>query len=430
MSEFADKLVRTIRNKERDILEELESLRVKRHEDASQKQSSLTSDIEQFRSAANYARTLIDSRATAELMTKRDIDDHLKLLLNSGRDVNRQTPISTVAQFYPEERVRFHRTEIERLGHVVTDIQQPTHSPAVPEGSALQCQLGGQSSVKEVQRTELTRLFSCDLRGAGGTQVGPWGVAVSREREIVVTDYNKDCILITDIIGQCKRTLGHHGNKPGEFDGPSAAAFTSAGDIVVADCNNHRIQVLNKDSGDVIRCFGSWGKAAGQFSFPTSVSVDGTDRIIVTDRGNHRVQVFSTTGEYVFTFGNRGEQKLNGPTHCISVNDVFIVSETYNNCIDVFDTRGNFLYQFGEKGSEDGHFIFPWGLAAVGEGNLLVCDTYSSRVQLMTMDGQFSAKTTCWLSFPRYAAVMDDGKVVVTESAAQQLSVIQLNGNE
>ena len=197
----------------------------------------------------------------------------------------------------------------------------------------------------------------------------------------------------------------------------------------MADCNNHRIQVLNKDSGDVIRCFGSWGKAAGQFSCPTGVSVNGTDRVIVTDRDNHRVQVFSTTGEFAFMFGNRGEQKLNGPTHCISVNDVFIVSETYN-CINVFDTRGNFLYQFGEKGSEDGHFIFPWGLAADGEGNLLVCDTYSSRVQLMTMDGQFIAKTTCWLSFPHYAAVMDDEKVVVTESAAQQLSVIQLNGNE
>ena len=430
MSEFADKLVRAIRNKERDMLEKFESLRSKGYEEATQRQSNLTSETEQLRSAVNYARTLIDSRATAELMTKRGIDDHLKVLLNLGRDVDRQTSINTVAQFYSEERVQFNGTEIDRLGHVVTNIQKPTHSPAVTEGFA-QCQSHGQSGVTEVKRTELTRLTTCDLSGAEAIDdVGPIGVAVRREGEIFVTDYNNGCILITDITGQCKRTLGHRGDKPGEFNGPQGVAFTGAGDIVVADCYNHRIQVLNKDSGDVIKCFGSKGSAAGQFSEPDGVFVDGSDRIIVTDSDNDRVQVFSSTGEFVFKFGGQGEQKLNDPTHCISVNNVFIVSDTSNHCIKVFDTNGKFLYKFGEGGSEDGYFNLPWGLAVDGKGNLLVCDSWNERVQLMTVDGQFIAKTTCQLSYPRYAAVMDDGKIVVSESYNQRLSVIQLNGNE
>ena len=337
-----------------------------------------------------------------------------------------------MVQFYPEERVQFHGTEIDRIGHVVTNIHQPTHSLAVTEGPA-QCQSRGQSGVKAVKRTELTRLFTVDLSGPGGETQWLEGVAVSREGEIAVADRNNHRILITDITGQCKRTPGRCGDKPGEFCLIHGVAFTSAGDIVVVDGINNRVQVLNKDSGDVIRCFGSHGSAAGQFSHPEGVSVDSSDRIIVTDSCNHRVQVFSSTGEFLFKFGDQleGEQKLDKPARCVNVNNVFIVSDTCNCCIEVFDTNGNFLYKIGGIGSENGKFICPIGLAVDGKGNLFVCDSMRGQVLMMTVDGQFITTTTCELEAPvRNAAVLHDGKIVVTELGNPQLSVLQLNGNE
>ncbi len=63
------------------------------------------------------------------------------------------------------------------------------------------------------------------------------------------------------------------------------------GNVVVADCDNHRVQVLRYSDGSHVRTIGSQGRGNGQFSFPYGVLIDGQGRIIVSDLGNHRIQV-------------------------------------------------------------------------------------------------------------------------------------------
>ena len=60
------------------------------------------------------------------------------------------------------------------------------------------------------------------------------------------------------------------------------------------------------EANTIVTTFGSLGTGDGQFTSPRGSAVDSTDRIIVADFQNHRVQVFDSSGNFLFTFGSQG----------------------------------------------------------------------------------------------------------------------------
>ena len=52
--------------------------------------------------------------------------------------------------------------------------------------------------------------------------------------------------------------------------------------------------------------FGSQGDGEGQFNFPRSVACNTRGEILVADRNNHRIQVFDRNGKFLFKFGSEG----------------------------------------------------------------------------------------------------------------------------
>ena len=91
--------------------------------------------------------------------------------------------------------------------------------------------------------------------------------------------------------GTHANTLGKEGTAPGEFRCPKGVAVDPMnGNILVADCHNHRVQVLSSD-GSHLRTIGSQGSGPGQFKHPHGVAVDGGGNVLVADYMNHRVQV-------------------------------------------------------------------------------------------------------------------------------------------
>jgi len=52
-----------------------------------------------------------------------------------------------------------------------------------------------------------------------------------------------------------------------------------------------------------------------------------------------------------------------------------------NHRIQKFDSDGNFLAKWGSYGSEDGQFIYPFGIAFDSEGNFYVTERGNHRVQ-------------------------------------------------
>jgi DNA-binding beta-propeller fold protein YncE len=104
--------------------------------------------------------------------------------------------------------------------------------------------------------------------------------------------------------GQLVHQFGAPGSGPGQFRRPGSVAVDSAaGQVVVADWGNGRLQVLDDQGGGWICCMGTRGSEPGQFSNLREAAVDAEGRIYATDDVQHRVHLFDSRGDFVRTFG-------------------------------------------------------------------------------------------------------------------------------
>ncbi len=66
--------------------------------------------------------------------------------------------------------------------------------------------------------------------------------------------------------------------------------------VYIVDSGNHRIVVFDL-AGNFVRTFGQKGQGPGEFNNPTGLCVDENSRIVVADYQNNRIQIFSPEGE-------------------------------------------------------------------------------------------------------------------------------------
>ncbi len=263
-----------------------------------------------------------------------------------------------------------------------------------------------------------------------GTVDRPWGVALNKRGEVIVTECQKHCVSVFSPSGGHLRTFGSCGSGPGQFSYPCGVAVDSEGNILVADNSNHRIQrftskgqfitsVGTKGDGNLqfhdIRnilfntsskkvyvvdgcgrvqilnydltfssVFGNKGSDKGQFSNPRDISCDSAGNVYVTDTSNHRIQVFTPEGRLLSMFGRYGVGMgdLNYPSGiAIDSNNMVYISDSSHR-VSVFTIGGQFITSFGRKGNETGEFNCPLGLAVDVSGVVYVCDEYNNRIQV------------------------------------------------
>lgn len=115
---------------------------------------------------------------------------------------------------------------------------------------------------------------------------------------LFVVDRDAHEIVCTDLDGRVLFTLGtrHAPAFEAPFNSPTDVAVAPDGEIYVTDgYGNTRVHRFAADG----RHLGSWGglgSAPGRFMTPHAVTVDGRDRVLVADRENGRVQVFDRDG--------------------------------------------------------------------------------------------------------------------------------------
>ena len=262
---------------------------------------------------------------------------------------------------------------------------------------------------------------------------GPYGVAVNKRGEVVVTECSRNCVSVFSQHGKKLRSFDTQGSCRGQFKYPHGVAVDSEWNILVVDKDNHRIQKFAKngefliavgtegsgllqfndpfdvtfnatnnkvyvvdywnDSVQVLNSdltfsstFGKKGKGIGkgQFKDPRSIAFDSTGKVYVTDSSNHRIQVFTASGKFLRIFGRYGEGRgeLNCPAGIrVDTNDIVYVSEVANGRVSVFTCEGQFITSFGRKGKVLGEFDRPVGLAVDNYGVVYVCDFFNNRIQ-------------------------------------------------
>jgi len=145
-------------------------------------------------------------------------------------------------------------------------------------------------------------------RRGTGTKPGffnsPFGVRISKRREVYVCDLNNHRIQVFDLNLNVLRIIGEKGYGPGQFLKPSDLVFDEDGNIYVMENGNRRVQVLAPQETH-IRFIGA-SSATHSLLVPVSASIFNRN-IYITDNGSRCILVFSLTGEFVAKIGQRDD---------------------------------------------------------------------------------------------------------------------------
>lgn len=76
---------------------------------------------------------------------------------------------------------------------------------------------------------------------------------------------------------------------------PSDVAIDKEGNVYVLDSGNHRIQKFDPD-GNFLATFGRRGQGPGEFQYPQSLDLDPDGNLYVSDSGNQKIQILKPDG--------------------------------------------------------------------------------------------------------------------------------------
>lgn len=184
------------------------------------------------------------------------------------------------------------------------------------------------------------------------------------------------------MIYHCK--FGEFGVMEGQFTEPSGVAVNAQNDIVVADTNNHRIQVFDRE-GHFKFQFGECGKRDGQLLYPNRVAVNRmTGDFIVTERSpTHQIQIYNQFGQFLRKFGANILQHPRGV--CVDNKGHIVVIECKVMRVIIFDMLGNVLQKF----SCSRYLEFPNGVCTNDKQEILISDNRAHCIKVFNYEGQF-----------------------------------------
>ena len=265
--------------------------------------------------------------------------------------------------------------------------------------------------------------------GSGdGMFKNPLGVAVTDKDEILVADCENHRVQVFDSSGTFLRSFGHKGENAGEFNRPFAIATDKDKKIFVADRDNHRVQIFSRE-GRHLGSFGGKGSLDSQLSNPWGLSLDSTGNIIVADKDNKLIKIFTPDGRFVMKIGGQGS--LSYPVHCVQCGEYFIVSDRGEHCIKVFNREGHFQYKFGKRGQGDGEFSYPGYLLVNESKHLFVCDRDNHRVQVFERNGKFIGRFGTEgsklgeFNNPLSVAMLSNDRIVVSDECNHRIQTFE-----
>lgn len=227
-------------------------------------------------------------------------------------------------------------------------------------------------------------------------------------------------VSLLPIKSQCKRQkmiyhckFGEFGVLEGQFTEPSGVAVNAQNDIIVADTNNHRIQIFDNEGRFKFQ-FGECGKRDGQLLYPNRVAVvKSSGDIIVTERSpTHQIQVYTQYGQFVRKFGANILQHPRGVT--VDNKGRIIVVECKVMRVIIFDQAGNVLQKFGCSK----HLEFPNGVVVNDKQEIFISDNRAHCVKVFSYDGHFLRQIggEGLTNYPIGVCINEAGEILVADN--------------
>jgi DNA-binding beta-propeller fold protein YncE len=190
--------------------------------------------------------------------------------------------------------------------------------------------------------------FDVMLGSGGGAMLKPINVTIDADGSKFVTDTDKNQVLLFDAANRFVRAYGTEGQfKPGDV------AIVD-GKLYVSDLSHHNIQVLDKNTGELISTFGKVGSKEGELYFPTNLALGPLGHLYVSDTGNFRIQKFTLDGKFLNAFGSVGTGigQFARPKGIAVDREgrIYVVDAAFEN-VQILDPEGKVLLFFGEPGS-------------------------------------------------------------------------------
>ena len=243
-----------------------------------------------------------------------------------------------------------------------------------------------------------------------------------------------------------------HGSEPGKFDFPVHAVFSPAGQILVCDKNNHRMQLFDSVSGALEREFligqvkplrarvsskdgclyisdelttavkvyapdGTLINRIGEsfFQHPAGIDFDVKGNLVMCDQDNNYIITYSPDGTELNKFFFRFKEDRVCPIpYALCTNkddDQIIVSDPRNNLVKVFKGNGRRLFTIRK-------LTYPRGVAVDPCGNILISEGDAHRITMYSPQGKFIREVLGkrdGLCFPLSVESNDEGQLLVTQ---------------
>jgi streptogramin lyase len=215
------------------------------------------------------------------------------------------------------------------------------------------------------------------------------GLRIDRDGNIWATDVSAHVVLKLSPQGQVLMTLGTPGEAGDWNEAAGSRRLNEPNDVVIADNGDIFVaqghtpgakgdpRVLRFDrSGRLITSWGGKGKASGQFDVAHGLAIDANGLLWVADRENQRIQVFDRDGRFV------REMKYAG-LPCgfdIGREHVYMVNGFAGQVLQL-DLEGRVLAATGRAGRGLGEFGEAHFVAVSPKGEIWVADSVNRSVQ-------------------------------------------------
>ncbi|MBV8666507.1 MAG: DUF4214 domain-containing protein [Burkholderiaceae bacterium] len=244
-------------------------------------------------------------------------------------------------------------------------------------------------------------------------------------------------------------------------------AKDSAGNLFVADTNNHTIRKITP-AGAVSTFAGVTGYAGAldglgtnaQFNAPAGLAIDSADNIYVADSGNHTIRMITPAGQVTTLAGfPTGYGARDGPGFAAlfnnpqglaidSVGNIY-VADSQNSTIRKITPAGlvsTLAGTAGVFGNKDGtgaaaSFTAPTGLVVDSAGNVYVTDSMYGRLRKVTPSGVVTTPNTTmlptaangyipyvYLRFPSGITIDAAGNLFVADTLEHRIVMITPTG--